>query len=105
GAADLGAGAGCGWHGDDRRDAGRVGARPPIADVFEVPYRPRLRLHEGDAFADVERRAAADGDDAVMAAGLVGGDPGGEIGLRRVRLDVAEHRRLEARRSQPFDDA
>ena len=69
GAADLRAGARRRRHGDDRRDAVRVGARPPVADILEIPHRPRLRRHEGDAFADIERRAAADRDDAVMAAG------------------------------------
>ena len=39
GAADFRARAGGGRHGDDRRDAGRVGARPPVADVLEVPQR------------------------------------------------------------------
>ena len=73
-AADFRAGARRGRHGDDRRDAFRVGARPPVADILEIPHRPGLRLHEGDAFADVERRAAADRDDPVMAAGFVGRD-------------------------------
>ena len=45
-----------------------VGARPPVADVLEVPQRSRLPRHEGDELADIERRAAAEGDDAVMAA-------------------------------------
>ena len=42
GAADLGAGAGGGRHRDDRRDAGGIGAGPPVADVLEVPHRPGL---------------------------------------------------------------
>ena len=70
GAADLGAGARGGRHGDDRQDALRVGAGPPVADVLEVPHRPGLAGHEGDDLAGIERRAAAEGDDAVMPAGL-----------------------------------
>ena len=66
GAADLGAGAGRGRHGDDRRDPVGVGARPPVADILEIPERPRLPGHEGDDLAGIERRAAAEGDDAVM---------------------------------------
>ena len=48
----------------------RVGARPPVADILEIPDRPRLSGHEGDELAGVEPAAAAEGDDAVMAAGL-----------------------------------
>ena len=68
GAADLGAGAGGGRHGDDRGDALGIGAGPPVADVLEIPHRPRLAGHEGDDLAGIEPRAAAEGDDAVMAA-------------------------------------
>ena len=46
-----------------------VGARPPVADVLEIPHRPRLAGHEGDDLAGIERRAAAEGDHAVVAAG------------------------------------
>ena len=55
---------------------GRIGARPPVADVLEIPHRPGLPGHEGDQLADIERRAAAEGDDAVMAAALEGRDAG-----------------------------
>ena len=51
------------------RDAVGVGARPPVADVLEIPHRPRLAGHEGDHLAGIERRAAAEGDHAVMLAG------------------------------------
>ena len=51
-----------------------VGARPPVADILEIPDRPRLPGHEGDELAEVEPAAAAEGDDAVMAAGAEGGD-------------------------------
>ena len=50
------------------RDARGVGASPPVADVLEVPHRPRLTDHERDDLADVERGTAAEGDDAVMSA-------------------------------------
>ena len=70
GAADLRAGAGRRRHGDDRRDPFGIGARPPVADILEIPHRPRLPGHEGDDLAGIERRAAAESDDAVMLAGL-----------------------------------
>ena len=71
GPADLGAGAGGGRNRNDRRDAGGVGARPPVADVLEVPQRARLSRHEGHHLAGVERRSAAERDDAVVAARAV----------------------------------
>ena len=49
-------------------DAGRIGARPPVADIPEIPHRSGLALHEGHDLAAIERRAAAERDDAVMAA-------------------------------------
>ena len=81
GAADLRAGAGGRRHGDDRRDRVRVGARPPVADILEIPDRPRLPGHEGDELAGIEAAAAAEGDDAVMLAGLE------DVRRRAVRLD------------------
>ena len=80
GAADFRAGAGRGRHGDDRRDPVRVGARPPVADILEIPHRPGLPGHEGDDLAGVEPRAAAEGDDAVMAAGAEHREAGFDIG-------------------------
>ncbi len=68
GAADLRAGARRGRYGDDRRDLLGVGARPPVADILEIPERPGLPGHEGDDLAGIEARAAAEGDDPVMAA-------------------------------------
>ena len=68
GAADFRARARRGRHGDDRRDLVGVGARPPIADILEVPQRPALPGHEGDDLAGVEARAAAEGDNPVMTA-------------------------------------
>ena len=69
-----------------------IGARPPVADILEIPHRPGLSGLEGDQLAEIERRAAAEGDDAVMLALREGGDAGGEVGLDRVGLDVGKHR-------------
>jgi hypothetical protein len=84
GPADLGAGPGGGRHRDDGRDGVGVGPRPPVADVLEVEDRPGLAVHEGDELADVERRAAAEGDHAVVVAVLEGRHPVGDILLDRI---------------------
>ena len=84
GAADLRAGAGRRRHRDDRRDAPGVGARPPVADVLEIPDRALLPGHEGDELAGIEPAAAAEGDDAVMAAGLEDVHARSEVRLDRV---------------------
>ena len=68
-----------------------IGARPPVADILEIPERPGLPGHEGDDLAGVEARAAAEGDDPVMIAGAEGGDAGLDVGLDRVGLYVGEH--------------
>ena len=68
GAADFRAGSCRGRHGDDGRDLVRIGPRPPIADILEIPERAGLPGHEGNDLAGVEARAAAEGDDPVMAA-------------------------------------
>src|SRR3546814_1364962 len=86
GAADLRAGAGGGRHGDDRGDAFGVDALPVVALVLEVEQRALLAGHERDGLGTVEARAAAEGDDAVVAAGLVGGDAVVDILADRVRL-------------------
>ena len=90
GAADFGARAGGGRHRDDRRDAVRIGARPPVLAVLEVPDRAALAGHEGDRLADIHRRAAAEGDHAVMAAGTIGCEAVVEIGEGRVAVDLGE---------------
>ena len=90
GAADFRAGAGRGRHGDDRRDGVGIGARPPVADILEVPDRPRLPGHEGDQLADIERRAAAKGDDAVMLARLEDGDAGSRLAPTGLALTSAK---------------
>ena len=68
GPADLRARARGGRHGDHGRDAGGIGARPPIADVLEIPQRASLSRHERHGLAGVERRSAAERDDAVVTA-------------------------------------
>ena len=90
--ADFGAGPGRGWDGDDRGDAGGVGARPPVSDVLEVPQRPGLSDHERDDLTDVERGPAAEGHHPVMTASAIGGDAGFDIAIDRVGLHVAEDR-------------
>ena len=66
-------------------DALGIGARPPVADVLEIPHRPGLSGHEGDELADVERRAAAEGDHAVMLARRGRPDAALDVRLDRVR--------------------
>ena len=99
GAADFRAGARSRGHGDDRSNAIRIGAGPPIPDVLEVPHRPRLPGHEGDYLADVQRGAAAERDDAVVAAGAIGREPVLDVARDRIRLDLVEDIDPEARRS------
>ena len=76
--------------------AAGVGTSPPIANVFKVPDWPRLPRHEGDHFAKVEAGAAAKGDDAVVAAVLIGCYSGGEVVLVGVGVDVAKDGAPEA---------
>ena len=90
-ATDFGAGSRGGRDRDDRRDARGVGAGPPVPDVLEVPHRPGLTDHEGDDLADIERGAAAEGDDAVMPARAIGGDSGLDIAIHRIGLHLAEN--------------
>ena len=93
GAADLRAGPGGRRHRDDGRDPGGIGPRPPIRLVLEIPQRPGLARHEGDHLADVERAAAAERDDPVMAALPVGGEARLDVAADRVGMDVAEQPR------------
>ena len=73
-----------------------IGARPPVADILEIPHRPRLPGHEGDQLAEIERRAAAEGDDAVMLAGLEHGDAGGRGWSRPGSASPRRRRRRRA---------
>ena len=97
GAADLGAGAGGGRHRDDRRDGARVGEGPVVADVLEIPDRPPLAGHQGDALSGIQAAAAAEGDHPVVAALAEHLDAVGDVLAHRVRLDIAEHLHLEPR--------
>ena len=105
GAADLRARSRRGRHGNHRGDLVGVGARPPIADILEIPERPRLPGHEGDDLAGIEAGAAAESDDPVMAALAEGGDAGFKIYVDRVRLNVGEHRHGKPRVFQDADGA
>ena len=55
--------------------------------------------HQRDGLADVERAAAAEGDHAVVPAGLVGRDAVLDVLPDRVALDVGEHRAPQAVRT------
>jgi hypothetical protein len=52
--------------------------------------------HQRDHLAQVQRRAAAKADHAVMLARQVDGDPVGHVLLVRVRVHVREHRAAKA---------
>ena len=78
-----------------------IGAMPSAsARVHQSPMSSKSQTGrvwpamKATSFASVEAAAAAEGDDAVMAAGTEGGDAGGEVGLHRVGLDVGEQGRL-----------
>ena len=74
------------------------GARPPVADVLEIPQRASLPRHECHDLAGVERRAAAEGDDAVVIAGAVGSQARLDVAAGRVAPDGAEQRCILAER-------
>ena len=103
--ADLGAGAGRRRHGDDRGDPARVGARPPVAHILEIPDRDRLPDHERDHLAQIERRAPAKADDAVVPAIAIGRDPGLHVDVGRVGIDAREHRPPEPARLEHIERA
>jgi hypothetical protein len=60
--------------------------------ILEIPHRPRLPRHEGDQLADVEARAAAEGDDAVMPPARKAATPASTLAASDW-VDVGEHRR------------
>ncbi len=90
GAPYFRAGAGCRRHRDDRRDGVRIGAGPPVVDVLIIPDRARLPNHEGDHLAQIQTRATAEGNHAVMAARFVGSNACFKVLLVRVRINLGE---------------
>ena len=90
GAPHFAAGAGRGRHGNDGRDALRIRARPPVADVLEIPQRPRLPRHEGDDLAGIETRAAAERHDAIVAAGAIRLESRFDVGRHRIAAHVGK---------------
>jgi hypothetical protein len=90
GAPDFRAGAGRGRHCDHGSNAAPVGTRPPVSDILEIPQRPRLARHEGDHFAGVQRRAAAEGDHAIVITAPVGGQAGIDVGRHRIAAHICE---------------
>ena len=103
GAPDLRPGAGGGGDGDRGCDGVRIGTGPPVAHVLEVPDRAGLAGHEGDHLAEVERRPAAEGNDAVMIACAKGGNAGIEVLLGGIGVDLGEDRAAEAARLQDVE--
>ena len=74
-----------------------IGAMPAgSARVHQSPMSSKSHigrvwpLHEGDDLAAVERRAAAEGDDPVVAAVAQHREPGGDVRLGRVRACTSE---------------
>ena len=67
-AAGLGAGAGGGGNGDHRGDGAVPRPRPVVGDIIEIPDRPVLVDHQRDGLSGIHGAAAAEGDDAVVAA-------------------------------------
>jgi len=103
GAAHFTARAGRGGNGHDRRDALRIGARPPVANVFEIPERPRLPRHERDDLAGVETRAAAEGHDSVMIAPAIRLEPRFDVGGHRIATHVGKQLRAGQRSHRSLD--
>ena len=95
GAPDFRAGPRRRRYGNDRENALGVGARPPVADILEIPHRPGLPGHEGDDLARVEPRAAAKGDHPVMPARAQHCNARFHIGRHRVRLDLGKQPDLD----------
>ena len=68
---------------------------PPVAHVLKIPDRAGLAGHEGDHLAEIQRRAAAEGNHAIMAAFAKGGDAGIEVLLGGIGIDLSEDRAAE----------
>src|ERR1700738_4379564 len=105
GPANLRTCSGGGRHCNDRSDAVGICTCPPAPDVFETPNRPGLRYHEGHTLPDVERRAAANGNDGVMAASAKGSNSCVKVCLRWIALHVREDFHLNSCIAEALDDA
>ena len=96
-AADLAARAGGGRHGDHERD--RLVDRPRVGlAVLVVEELARVVDHQRDRLAHVERRAAAEDDDAVGAVLVERGDAAFDLALGRIAEDAGVDRRDQAGR-------
>ena len=78
---------------------------PAVDRVVVVDERPLVRDLERDELARVERRAAADRDDALRAVRPVRGDAVEHVLFDRVRVDLVEDRRRDAGRLEQAADA
>ncbi|MCY1535913.1 hypothetical protein D9M68_713400 [compost metagenome] len=96
GATDFRAGACGGRYRDYRRHASDIDAIAVVTDVLEVPQWAALADHQGNGLAGIQRRAAAEGDHPVVAAGLEGGDAVGDVLPGGIALDRREQCGLEA---------
>ena len=82
-------------------EVGQVtGRSDDIVLVAEIPERARLPGHEGHGLREVQPRAAAEGHDAVIPALAVDLQPGLDIRLVRVRIDLGKDRAAHARAVQ-----
>ena len=97
-APHFGSGAGRGGHRDHRRDAGRIGARPPVADILEIPERARLPGHERDDLAGIEPRTAAEGHDAIVLASAIRLEARLHVGRHGIAAHVGKQSRTGQRR-------
>src|SRR6185503_7035946 len=89
-------------HGHYRSDRS-FRARPPVADILEIPYRPRLPGHKCDELADVEPAATAKGDHAVMPAGLEDIHTPMQVRLDWVRAHIGKNAWRKPRCSQKIE--
>ena len=80
---------------DHRCNPLRIGPRPPIANILEIPHRARLSRHEGDHFSRIKPRSATECDHTIMLSRPHHLEPGIDIRLDRIRLDLREHRPAE----------
>ena len=65
GTPDLGACSRRGGHCNDRFDAIRIRASPPVSNIFKIPNWSSLSNHEGDQFGQVQPRSTTKGDYSI----------------------------------------